>query len=109
VSVASDRARHNPVRWGHASLSIPGVYRTPSRISCVAYPTFTPGGRMLRCRRMASPTPELPETRERHCPICRSGKTTPIGHVLAADGMIKVEHRCETCGVAFFFVRKPLT
>jgi hypothetical protein len=54
------------------------------------------------------PEVELSETRERHCPICQSGEVTPMGHVLAAERLIKVEHRCETCGAAFFFVRKPL-
>jgi len=28
--------------------------------------------------------------------------------ILAADQLIKVKHRCDTCGAAFFFVRKPL-
>jgi hypothetical protein len=54
------------------------------------------------------PEAELSGTHERHCPICRSGKVTPVGHVLAAGGMIKVEHRCAACGIAFFCVRAPL-
>ena len=58
---------------------------------------------------MPKPEAPVPETDERHCPVCRSGEVTPVGHVLAADGLIKVEHRCEACGTAFFFVRKPLT
>lgn len=51
---------------------------------------------------------ELPETRERRCPACQSDAIAPAGRVLAADGLIKVKHQCETCGAAFFFVRKPL-
>ena len=51
---------------------------------------------------------ELPETRERRCPACQSEAIAPAGRVLAADGLIKVKHQCETCGAAFFFVRKPL-
>jgi uncharacterized protein (DUF983 family) len=50
----------------------------------------------------------LQETFERHCPVCGSGQMTPVGHVIAGAGLIKVEHRCEACGVAFLFVRKPL-
>jgi len=30
------------------------------------------------------------------------------GHIIAGDGLIKVEPRCEACGVRFLFVRKPL-
>ena len=52
--------------------------------------------------------PELPETRERRCPCCRSERIAPVGHVLAADGMIKAQHRCVTCGTVFLFVRKAI-
>jgi hypothetical protein len=54
------------------------------------------------------PSPALLETRERRCPACQSEDIAPVGHVLAADQLIKVKHRCDTCGAAFFFVRKPL-
>jgi uncharacterized protein (DUF983 family) len=57
----------------------------------------------------AMPREELPETRERRCPACQSEQITPVGHVEAAHGLIKVKHRCEACGTAFLFVRKPLT
>jgi hypothetical protein len=57
---------------------------------------------------MRSPESKLPETRERRCPACQSEAIAPVGHVLAADQLIKVKHRCDTCGAAFFFVRKPL-
>jgi hypothetical protein len=50
----------------------------------------------------------LPETGERRCPACESEATAPVGHVLAAAGMMKVQRRWEACGAAFFFVRKPL-
>jgi hypothetical protein len=30
-----------------------------------------------------------------------------VGHVMATDGLIKVEHRCEASGIGFWFVRKP--
>jgi hypothetical protein len=57
------------------------------------------------------PTPEapLPETVERYCPVCRSSQITLVGHVIAGDGLIKVEHQCEAWGIRFLFVRKPLT
>ena len=57
---------------------------------------------------MPSPEPKLPETRERRCPACQSEAIAPVGHIIAGDGLIKVEHRCEACGVRFLFVRKPL-
>jgi hypothetical protein len=58
---------------------------------------------------MPSLEPELPETRERGaCPVCQSERIAPVGHVMASGGMIKVEHRCEACGRAFWFVRKPI-
>jgi len=28
--------------------------------------------------------------------------------VLAVDGLIKAQHRCEACGIVFWFVRKPI-
>ena len=54
------------------------------------------------------PQAELPETRERRCPACQSEAIAPVGHVEAAGGLIKLQHRCEACGKAFFFVRKPI-
>jgi hypothetical protein len=57
---------------------------------------------------MPAPKPELPETRERRCPACHSEEIMPVGHVVAGEGLIRVEHRCETCGIGFWFVRKPL-
>ena len=63
---------------------------------------------MLRCRPMPPPAVELPETRERRCPACQSEEIAPVGHVVAGDGLIRVQHRCETCGAAFWFVRKPI-
>jgi uncharacterized protein (DUF983 family) len=57
---------------------------------------------------MRSPESKLPETHERRCPACQSEAIAPVGHVEAADGLIKVQHRCEACGKAFLFVRKPL-
>jgi hypothetical protein len=56
---------------------------------------------------MPAPEPELPETRERRCPACHS-EIMPVGHVVAGEGLIRVEHRCQTCGLGFCFVRKPL-
>jgi hypothetical protein len=35
----------------------------------------------------------LPETVECACPVCRSEQMTPMGHVIAGGGWIKVEHR----------------
>jgi hypothetical protein len=58
---------------------------------------------------MSRPESEPPETRERQCPACQSEEIMRVGHVLAGDEIIKVEHRCESCGVTFFFVRKPLS
>jgi DNA-directed RNA polymerase subunit RPC12/RpoP len=57
---------------------------------------------------MPSSESKLPETRERRCPACHSKAIALVGHVEAADGLIKVQHRCEACGQTFFFVRKPL-
>ena len=54
------------------------------------------------------PEAELPETRERRCPACQSEAIASVGRVIAPGGMIHVEHRCEACGIAFVFVRKPL-
>jgi hypothetical protein len=56
---------------------------------------------------MLAPEPELPETRVRGaCPACQSERITPVGHVEAAGGLIKVGHRREACGTTFLFVRK---
>jgi hypothetical protein len=63
---------------------------------------------MLEGRPMPSPEAELPETRERRCPACHSEQIEPIGHVVAGGGLIRVEHRCESCGIRFWFVRKPI-
>ena len=57
---------------------------------------------------MPSSETELPETRERRCPVCHSEAIAPAGHVHASGGMIHVEHRCEACGIAFVFVRKAI-
>jgi hypothetical protein len=57
---------------------------------------------------MPPPEAELPETRERRCPACHSEEIAPAGHVSASGGMIRVEHRCEACGIAFVFVRKAI-
>jgi hypothetical protein len=51
------------------------------------------------------PEPALPESVERRCPYCKSQRIGPVGQVMAAGRIIKVEHRCEVCGTAFFFVR----
>ena len=56
---------------------------------------------VLRMRAMPPPEAELPETRERRCPACASEAITPANHVVAEDGLIKVEHRCEACGSGF--------
>jgi uncharacterized protein with PIN domain len=52
---------------------------------------------------------ELPETRERRCPVCQSEAITPANHLLAVDDrLIKVtteEFRCTGCGAAFWIVR----
>ena len=48
----------------------------------------------------------LPQARERRCPACRGEQIAPMGRVLAANGLIHVEHRCEVCRTGFFYVRK---
>ena len=54
----------------------------------------------------AMPTePELPVINERRCPSCQSEQIMHAGHVIAGDGMIKTQHRCEPCGTAFWFAR----
>jgi predicted Zn-ribbon and HTH transcriptional regulator len=58
---------------------------------------------------MPPPAPTLPETDESRCPACRSEQIAPVGHVIAGGGLIKSEQRCETCGTAFFLVRKAFT
>ena len=57
---------------------------------------------------MRPPESKLPETRERRCPACQRDAIAPAGHILAAENLIKIEYRCEACGVRFLFVRKPL-
>jgi predicted Zn-ribbon and HTH transcriptional regulator len=57
---------------------------------------------------MSPPEAELPDTRERRCPACQSEEIEPVGYVVAGDGLIRVQHRCETCGTGFWFVRKPI-
>jgi transcription elongation factor Elf1 len=54
---------------------------------------------------MPPPEPELPETRDRRCPSCASEQIAPVSHVTATSGLIKAEHRCEVCGIRFWFVR----
>jgi hypothetical protein len=58
--------------------------------------------------RGGAPEPELPETRERRCPSCASQRITPVSHVTAICGLIKVEHRCEACATAFWVVRNAI-
>jgi hypothetical protein len=58
---------------------------------------------------MPSPALALPETDQPRCSSCRSHRIGPVGHVLAAGGLIKSEQRCEVCGTAFFLVRKAFT
>jgi formate dehydrogenase maturation protein FdhE len=54
---------------------------------------------------MPLPEPALPETRARRCPTCASQRVTPVSHVTAFSGVIKVEYRCEVCSTAFLVVR----
>jgi ribosomal protein S14 len=54
---------------------------------------------------LPDPEPELPETRERRCPSCGGAQIVHAGHVVAGEGTIRAEHRCERCGIAFWFVR----
>jgi hypothetical protein len=58
---------------------------------------------------MPSPEPALPETCARCCPTCASERVTPVSHVTAFGGVIKVEHWCEVCSTAFWFVRRSFT
>jgi hypothetical protein len=50
----------------------------------------------------------LPTTRERRCPACLGEQVAPVGRVLAANGLIHVEHRCGACRTGFLYVRKPI-
>jgi uncharacterized protein (DUF983 family) len=52
--------------------------------------------------------PALPETRARRCPSCASERIAPVSHVTAFSGVIKIEHRCDACATAFWFVRTTL-
>jgi hypothetical protein len=47
--------------------------------------------------------PELPERAQLSC---KSERIAPVSHVTAFSGLIKVEHRCEACETAFWFVRE---
>ena len=49
----------------------------------------------------------LPESDERRCPRAEAEQVVSTGHVIAGDGLIKIEHRCGAGGTAFLFVRKP--
>jgi hypothetical protein len=58
---------------------------------------------------LVSPTEDaLPETRERRCPACQSEQIAPVGRVIAADGLILAEHRCEVCGRTFLILERSL-
>ena len=57
---------------------------------------------------MPPPEPKLPEVHERRCPSCQGERIAHVGYVLAIEGMIKVQHRCETCTTVFWLVRKAI-
>jgi hypothetical protein len=48
----------------------------------------------------------LLQASERRCPACLGEQVAPVGRVLAANGLIRVEHRCAACRTWFLFVRK---
>jgi hypothetical protein len=54
---------------------------------------------------MTDPT-ALPQSLERRCPACLGEQIAPLGRVMAANGLIHVEHRCAVCRTGFFLVRK---
>jgi hypothetical protein len=49
-------------------------------------------------------TPRI-ETRERRCPSCRSHSVKPHVRIIAIDGLLKLDYRCDACGGTFVFVR----
>jgi hypothetical protein len=55
-----------------------------------------------------SPEPQLPVIHERRCPSCLGEQIKHGGHVIAGDGMIRSQHRCESCGAVFWFARKRI-
>jgi hypothetical protein len=55
--------------------------------------------------RDAGDTPRI-ETRERRCPFCRSHSVQPHVRIVAIDGLLKLDHRCDACGGVFVFVRQ---
>ena len=57
-------------------------------------------------RAMSSTESTLPETRERRCPACQSERIGHAGHGFVAGLVIKAVSRCETCGCAFWLVRR---
>jgi hypothetical protein len=48
------------------------------------------------------PEPALPESLQRRCPYCKSGRIAPGGRITAGAGTVTLELRCEVCGLAFF-------
>src|SRR5687768_6213085 len=57
--------------------------------------------------RAMSPTEStLPETRERRRPACQSERIGHSGHGFVSGIVTKAVSRCETCGCAFWLVRR---
>jgi len=50
--------------------------------------------------------PHCPKLWRAAVPPASASRSPPVGRVLAADGLIHVEHRCEGCQTGFFFVGK---
>jgi hypothetical protein len=57
---------------------------------------------------VASTEPRLPPESRDHlaCPACDSERIAPVGDILAVGRLIKVTHRCATCGTLFVLFRK---
>jgi hypothetical protein len=53
--------------------------------------------------------PRMPDTREPLvCPACDSERIAPIGDILAVGRLIRVTHRCTTCGSLSVLFRKAI-
>jgi hypothetical protein len=56
--------------------------------------------------RLLKPVSEIRE--HTVCPACDSERTAPVGDILAVGRLIKVTHRCASCGTLFVLFRRAV-